>query len=352
MKNFVTAAASVVLVLSAANTAPAEPISFKDHRGVEITLESPPRKVATIVRSGPILFRAVGGTADNIASVNPSFFKRDYVAGLYGELLPELGQLPPTAAIEGFVPNIEALLEIGPDVVVQWMSEDFEPLERVGLKTVGWDCCTEQNRRDYITSTGYMTGRSEHARTILALQDASAETMKARFADMDAEDRVTALYIDQFADQIRIIANGSQDLSLSGVTNAAADGTGQWWKTIDLEQLFAWNPNVILIPAYVQDLSPQTFYDNTLLQGLEAVKNKRVYKIPAFAGSPDAPEIYLSSPWLAAVAHGATAAPDVRSDVRSAYKAIYGIDASEHQLDDVLWMEQNQASAGYSDTFN
>lgn len=351
MKYFATATMTIAF-LASVGLAHAEAITFKDHRGVEIRLDSLPEKVATIVRAGPILFRAVGGSTDNIAAVNQSFFKRDYVAGLYGELLPELGRLPPTAAIEGFVPNIESLLEIGPDVVIQWMSEDIEPLERVGLTVVGWDCCTEEHRRDYITLTGYLTGRNEQAASILALQDASAEAMKARFGEMALEDRVTALYIDQFGDQIRIIANGSQDLSLSGVTNAAADDTGQWWKTIDLEQLFAWNPDVILIPPYAQNLTPQAFYDNPLLHGLNAVKNKRVYKIPAFAGSPDAPEIYLSSPWLAVVAHGTGSTSNLRGDIRHAYKTIYGIDVSDEQLAHVLWSEQNELSAGYGDIFN
>lgn len=348
----IAVAAGLGLLAIASTASNAQEVRFTDHRGKEIRLDAVPDKVATIVRAGPILFRAVGGTADALASVNPSFFKRDYVAGLYGEFLPELGQLPPTAAIEGFVPNVEALLEVGPDVVVQWMSEDFEPLERVGLTVVGWDCCTRQHRRDYITLTGHMTGRSEHAAAILALQDASAKAMGERFGAIADADKPSILYVDQFADQIRIIANGSQDLSLSGVVNVAADDSGQWWKTINLEQLFAWNPDIILIPPYAQDLTPQTFYDNSLLSGLAAVKDRRVYKIPAFAGSPDAPEIYLSSPWLAAVAHGGEAVPGLRADVQDAYARIYGVDLTPAQLDQVLWIEQNGASAGYTDTFN
>ena len=274
MKHVVTAVKGFVLVVCATSTVQADPIRFEDHRGVEISLPSPPERVATIVRSGPILFRAVGGTADNLVSVNQSFFARDYVAGLYGELLPELGALPPSAAIEGFVPNIEALLELNPDVVVQWMSEDIERLERVGLTAIGWNCCSEEDRRGYITLTGYVTGEQDRASTILALQDSSVEAMRAHFSDMAPEENVTALYIDQFADhQLRIIANGSQDLSLSGVINAAADDTGQWWRSINLEQLFNWNPDIILIPPYAHDLTPQSFYDNELLQSLNAVRD-------------------------------------------------------------------------------
>nr|WP_232372764.1 ABC transporter substrate-binding protein [Acuticoccus mangrovi] len=265
--------------------------------------------------------------------------------------MPELGTLTPTAAIEGFVPNIEAILEIAPDAVIQWASEGAEPLERVGLNVIIWDCCTAEQRRDYVTLTGHLTGKEAHAKAILDLQDASAATMRETFAAMPDADKVSALYIDQFGDQIRIIANGSLDLSLSGVTNPAADDTGQWWQTIDLEQLFAWNPDMILIPPYAHDLTPASFYGNALLADLDAVKNRRVYKIPAFAGSPDAPEIFLSSPWLAAVAHGADTVPQLRGEIHDAYAAIYGIDLGAAQMDSVLYMDQNAASDGYSAIF-
>lgn len=341
----------VALVLAAVSQQAFAEIKFNDHRGKEIVLDAPPEKVVTIVRSGPIVYRAVEGTAEHIAAVNQSFFKRDFVAGKYGSLLPELGNLAPTAAIEGFVPNIEAILEIAPDAVIQWKSESIEPLERVGLNVIVWDCCSEQNRRDYITLTGYLTGNEAHASEILALQDASAAALAERFGGMADSAKISALTIDQFSDQIRIIANGSQNLGLSGVSNPAADGTGQWWKTIDLEQLFAWNPDMILIPPYAQDLSPEVFYANPLLGDLEAVKSKRVYKIPAFAGSPDAPEIFLSSPWLATVAHGPDSAPGLRQEIHDAYATIYGIDLAGGLVDSVLFMDENAASTGYDASF-
>nr|WP_255720271.1 ABC transporter substrate-binding protein [Acuticoccus kalidii] len=265
--------------------------------------------------------------------------------------MPELGDLPATAAIEGFVPNVEAILELEPDAVIQWASEGAEPLERVGLNVVIWDCCTAEQRRDYVTLTGLLTGKEDRAKAILDLQDASSAAMAEAFAAMPDSAKVSALTVDQLGDQIRIIANGSQDLSLSGVSNPAADETGQWWKTIDLEQLFAWNPDMILIPPYARDLTPAQFYEHPLLSGLDAAKNRRVYKIPAFAGSPDAPEIFLSSPWLAAVAHGPDRVPDLRRTVHDAYAAIYGIDLTDGQMNDVLYMDQNADSHGYGATF-
>lgn len=328
-------------------------ITFKDHRGVEINLESPPEKLVTIVRSGPILYRAVDGTADHISAVNKSFFTRDYLSGRYGEILPELGNLAATAAREGFVPNVEALLEINPDVIIQWATEpqNIEPLERVGLTVVGWNCCTEADRRDYLTISGKLSGKTQQAEKILAAQDASNAVLRERFSTFDSADTVSLLQVDQLNDQIRVIANASLDFSLSGVNTPAADDSNVWWKTVDLEQLYVWNPQMILIPPYARDLTPETFYSNPLLASLDAVENRRVYKIPAFAGSPDGPEIYLVSSWIAALAHGADAAPDFRANVRQVYKTIYDIELADAQIDRILSMEENAGSQAYGSLF-
>lgn len=139
------------------------------------------------------------------------------------------------------------------------------------------------------------------------------KALNEKVAKLDKSALPSVLHIDKVADQIQVIANGSQDLSLSGVTNPAADKTGEWWRTVDFEQLLVWNPDIIIIPAYATDLNPKDFFNNPVLASLKAVKEKRVYKQPIFASTPDAPEIFLTSEWLAAVAHGADLLPPSRS---------------------------------------
>ncbi|WP_299815055.1 ABC transporter substrate-binding protein [uncultured Roseibium sp.] len=327
--------------------------SFVDHRGRKITFEAPPERVVTIVRSAPMIYRAVDGKSDNIAGMNKDSLNRYFANGLYAEILPEMASIPSGAAQDGFVPNVEAILEQKPDAIIQWTHDPaiIEPLERVGLTVVGWQCCTEQDRLDYLTLSGYMTGRNDRVQSILKLQNDALTSLSEKMADQDQTILPSVLHIDQINDQIRVIANGSQDLSLSGVTNPAADDSGEWWRTIDLEQLLVWNPDMIVIPAYAAELDPQDLFDNPILASLEAVKNKRVYKQPFFARTPDAPEIYLTSVWLAAVAHGSDFAPDFREKIVNAYELIYGARLSEDQLNSILESEANTPARNYSDIF-
>jgi len=327
--------------------------SFIDHRGKTVTFEKPPERVVTIVRSAPIIYRAIDEKADNIVGMNKDSLARYFTSGIYAEMLPEMAKIDASAAQDGFVPNVEAILAQKPDAVIQWTHDEkiIEPLERVGLTVVGWQCCTEQDRLDYLTLTGYMSGRNDRAQAILKAQSDTLKTLDGKVAKLDKSGLPTVLHLDKVADQIQVIANGSQDLSLSGVTNPAADNSGEWWRTIDFEQLLVWNPDIIIIPAYATDLNPKDFFDNPVLASLKAVKDKRVYKQPVFARTPDAPEIYLISEWLAAIAHGPDFAPDFKKQIVDIYKLIYGAALSEAQVKAILESESNAPAMKYVELF-
>ena len=109
--------------------------SFVDHRGKTITFQKPPQRVVTIVRSAPIIYRAVDEKAGNIVGMNKDSSVRYFTSGIYAEMLPEMAKINASAAQDGFVPNVEAILAEKPDAVIQWTHDEkiIEPLERVGL---------------------------------------------------------------------------------------------------------------------------------------------------------------------------------------------------------------------------
>jgi iron complex transport system substrate-binding protein len=347
---------AIAATLISASTAAAEDtIRFLDHRNQVIELASPPEKIVSMFASGPLVYYAVEGSSDHIAGVNRKAQKM-YEGSFYAQLIPEFLKLNMNVAGDGFAPNVEAILEIAPDVVQQWIFDPkiIEPLERVGLKVIGFDCCTNQHRRDYLMLSGYTSGRIDRAQMILQKQDASDQALRAIFAETKPEDTVGILVIDEIKDSFRVIANSSQDYSLSGTRNLAADNTGEWWRTVDAEQLLVWNPSIIVIPASASDLTPADFYNNAMLSSLDAVKNKQVYKFPQFNRSPDAAEIYLSDDWLARIAHPKHFQDPkaFRATVKDGYKLIYQKDLTDDQLRFVLELDQNKDSARYADLFN
>ena len=49
---------------------------------------------------------------------------------------------------------------------------------------------------------------------------------------------------------------------------------------VGVEQIIAWDPEVILLNGFEAKLSPHDVYNNELLADVSAVKNRRVYKMP------------------------------------------------------------------------
>ena len=347
------AAAGAAMLLATASVAHAE-VRFLDHRDKVIVLESPPQRVVSLFASGPIVYDAVDGSLDHIVGVNRQGLAM-YQDSIYAQLVPGLLKLDMNVAGDHFAPNVEAILALKPDVVFQWTFDPkvIEPMERVGLKVVGWACCTNEDRRGYLSLSGYVSGRIDRAQAILRHQDASDKALRERFAAVKPADFVTMLVVDQIKDTIRVVANSSEDFTLSGARNLAADNTGEWWRTVDAEQLLVWNPSIIVIPAYATELTPADFYANATLANLDAVKHKRVYKFPQFNRSPDAPEIHLSDDWLARVANPQRfqGAASFRDTVKASYQLIYQTPVTDEQIRYILELEQNKDSAGYTDIF-
>ncbi|WDZ80311.1 hypothetical protein PWG15_21185 (plasmid) [Ensifer adhaerens] len=87
LETYIALALSLSIVAPAAAHAES---SFLDHRGKKITFAKPPERVVTIVRSAPIIYRAVDEKADSIVGMNKDSLTRYFTKGIYAEMLPEM----------------------------------------------------------------------------------------------------------------------------------------------------------------------------------------------------------------------------------------------------------------------
>lgn len=326
--------------------------SFVDQLGRTITLDAPPAKLIALPSASPLIYYAIDGTTDHIAGAAAAAINT-FKGGLYDETIPELMQLDTTMAGPDFATNVEAVLAAQPDLLLEvtHIEGRIEQLESVGLKVAAWNCCTEEQRRGYLTMSAAIAGKPERAVSLLKLQDDSNAALLEHFKSVDPASYTRVLLVDKIGEQIQVVANDSQTYSLSGATNLAADGTGEWWRTIDAEQLLVWNPEVIIIPAWEAELTPEAFYNDPLLGSVDAVKNRRVYKTPKFNRSPDAAEVHLTAQWLARITHPADFAGQTpfRDTLKATFSEIYGKDLTEELVDKILEVEANTVSTDYAE---
>ena len=129
-----TMSLSLVLLATTALDARADEIAFKDQRDKAITLPHPAQRVVVIPKPIASMFIAVDGGTQHLSGMHPAA-QAVIMKSVLGTIFPEVAKIDTNVVREGFIPNVEEMLKVNPDVVIQWALkvEDYiEPLERVG----------------------------------------------------------------------------------------------------------------------------------------------------------------------------------------------------------------------------
>ncbi|WP_244429013.1 hypothetical protein [Corynebacterium halotolerans] len=133
-------------VAGEADAASAEQIIVTDQRGQEVVIDGPIDTAAFAVIPAPSIFAAVDRSYDKVVGINQSTLVANR-QGMFSTIFPESADSP-TISGSDFVPNVETILNLDPDVVIQWgdMGEDvIQPIEDAGFPVVGLDYGTQED---------------------------------------------------------------------------------------------------------------------------------------------------------------------------------------------------------------
>jgi iron complex transport system substrate-binding protein len=85
------------------------------------------------------------------------------------------------------------------------------------------------------------------------------------------------------------------------------------------------------------------------LQGVAAIRSKRVYKMPhgGYRWDPGSHESFLTWQWAAMLIQPDIFRFDLRREMREGYRFLYNYDLTDDEIDEILQMKLNQRSAGY-----
>ena len=260
----VVAGALALCVVALAN---GFPVTVVDDRGQEITIPERPER---IVVAGTTLYTEILldiGAGDRIVGVASS-----------PDNPPEVADLPKVGP--SYSPSVEAILALGPDLVLGAWGATRDGLEAAGVR---------------VLTTGWITGLPDIFKTIrtvgLAVGSAAeADKLIGRIAEevVEIESKVLGLppvraaflYMSGPDTPPYAAGAGSIESELilrAGGTNVFADVTG--FPQVSLEEVVKRDPQVIFTdPAQVEN-----FYGSKVLLGITAVEEKRVYGIKASA---------------------------------------------------------------------
>lgn len=325
-------------------------LTIVDQRGETITLDGPAEKVAFAVMPAPSIFAAVDRSYDRIVGINESTLKANQ-GGMFATMFPESAESP-TIAGSDFIPNVETLLELDPDVVIQWGdsgAEVIDPIENAGFQVVGLEYGTQEDLETWITLFSEVAGKPERGEELVAWQQSEIEEMRAKVADR-TEERPRAMMLSRSGDGYGTTTGTGYDgfqFDLVGAELVSQDfvsDSGQ----VSPEQILTWDPEVIFLSGF-DEMTPEDIYNDPRLATVSAVAEKRVYKTPlgGYRWQVPSAESPLMWAWMHHVLYPGQDTAEFREDVRAGFDNLFAYQISEDEIDRVLRTDLNQDSADY-----
>jgi iron complex transport system substrate-binding protein len=344
---------AIVASQDRSSTAPEQGATLSDQYGNILSLDQPAERIVTIPIPAAAMLIAVDGGAERLVGMHP-MSKSALRDGILGSFFPGARGIPSDAVGRGFMPNVEALLTLEPDLVLQWGhhgSGIVEPLRAAGLPVVLWRYGSEQDALGWLTLMGRITGKPERAKRLVDWRGTTDEEVRQAVAGAQ---RPRVLFFLRYRSELQVAGTGTYvdfDIDRAGGVNPAAEGKG--WLTVEPERILAWNPEVILLNGFEDGLSPAEVYANPLFADVAAVKNRRVYQFPlgGYRWDPPSHESPLSWKWLAMLLHPDRVAWPLRDEIADAYAWIYGQRPDSAQIDGILRLDAHVGATRYADLF-
>lgn len=323
-------------------------ITIHDQRGQEVKLDKPAEKVAVTVMPAPAIMAAVDGSWERIVGMNKSSIKAAD-EGITGKIFTTASQTVPIAG-DDFVPNMEAIIGLNPDVVIQWGNKTDDivtPIESAGIPVVGLKYGTQGDLEKWISMFGQVLGKEDRAQDIINTMHSEAAQLQKQTQALPNSPRVLQMSYNPSKLGVVTGKNYSQHVfDLINATNVAKDAVVDD-SGVSPEQIIAWDPEVIFLSAF-DTSTPEDLYNDARFADISAVKNKRVYRAPlgVYRWQVPCAESPLFWNWTAALVHPELDI-DLPKKMREQIKFMYNYDLTQEDIDLTLRTNINNGSANY-----
>jgi len=340
-----------LLLLSGCAAAPAEDAPAADthivvdHSGNEVEVPREINRIAVCdILPLPSVLAVFFDSAEKIVGMSGTSMNAAENS-LLGELYPEILEAE-TGFIDGSSLNLEELLKLQPDVVFYnaARSEQGEQLRKAGIPGIAisvnkWEYNCIETLNNWIALLGQLFPENDKSETVAEYSREIYDLVQQRVSEIPEQEQVFFLY--KYTDT-SIMTSGSRFFGqwwadAIGARNVAAEVETDNQITVNMEQIYAWNPSLIFITNFTTAY-PEDLYGNTMgvydWSAIEAVENQRVYKMPlgmyrSYTPGVDTPVTLL---WLAQTAY-----PQVFSDIdliqetKDYYQEVFGITLTDAQ---------------------
>ena len=288
-----------------------------DTTGREVHLPGEVKSIAVVPIPWASVAFAVDGSADRIAGMHPSA-KASYEKSMLKVLAPGMANATTDFVGQDFSINMEELGKLNPSAIIVWdyQEDEIAQLEKLNVPTIALKYGTLEDLQKGIHVIGQLLGKEKRAEDLVRYQQDIMAYFETKKAALEGKEKPKVLYIRD-AD-LKVAAGGAVNtmmIETAGGINVAKNVQGRW-TPVTMEQIAAWDPDVIILSNF-DPIQPADLFEDKLegqnWKNIKAVREGRVYKAPIGLYRWDAPcvETPLMIKWIAQKLH-----PDVFGDYR------------------------------------
>ena len=306
-----------IVLLSVSNVF-AEPFTYKDKLGRTITVQTPVKR-AVLLTSSDLL--PVTNAWSRVAGVSHGASEDN---DLLKAVKPDMAQLIPSVGNNHNI-NIEVLLRLNPDIVLAWSSKQdiINYLDKKGVPVIAVSPDSITELYEMMRMQGKLFGSGKNVESAIARMEEMFDLIRKRLAAVPAEQRKKALWINSKPTTVSGGISINNDLlAVVGQENLGRE-IKQRSTDVSLEQIAAWNPDVIYIWGRAR-YSANDILDNPQWRHIKAVKEHRVFKVPKWdTWSPRLAPLAL---WMAASVYPKQFEDiDITKTIDKFYRDVYNI---------------------------
>lgn len=334
------------------NSAADKTVTITDQADNKVTV---PKKIKRIAVAGiyplPSVISVFFNSADKIVGMpEPSMIaaKNSLLSELYPKILKANTSFNKNDNV-----NTEELKKLNPDVVF-YTAENKKmkkTLENAGFTAVGisvskWDYDSVKTLNHWISLLSKLFPENNRAKIVKNYSNDVSQKIQKRVGNLTAEQKQKVFFLFQY-DGKSIATSGKHFFGqywtdAIGAVNAGAGMNTDNSTAVNMEQIYKWDPQVILITNFTK-AQPADLYGNKMGSNdwskIDAVKNKRVYKMPlgmyrSYTPGVDTP---VTLWWMAKTVYPEQFKDiNITKETKTYYKKVFNIELTDKQADKIF----------------
>ncbi|MBC7195332.1 MAG: ABC transporter substrate-binding protein, partial [Caldisericia bacterium] len=248
------------------------------------------------------------------------------------KIFPNYEKLPEVGSFKDY--NPETIISLKPDIIITPHYTNIKKLEEVNLPVVLLNHETPDNLLNSIKILGDALEKNEEAEKLVNYYDKKKSLIENKIKGVEkkkvyvAGETILKSFGSDFYQTFMVDIAGGES-----VTKNIKGGKIE----ISLEDLLKFNPEFIFIPPYFIGTKDDVL-NKKELQGIKAVKEKKVYMFPSFILSYDLPSVesILGIIWLSEKINGDILNINIKNEIKEFYRIVFDYNIKNEEIEEIL----------------